>query len=298
MANRSIMSCCAMFGTLAVATASSSGLRLHGNSHQAQAAGESTAHDAVNKELHRHSVLVKTPQVDQELLICNAYASPHPLDIVAVRSRESLTEGHPLAYRQCKDFTVPLEEGDQLDFRANGLDVGTFYATGLPKSASSLLLIPHRRSPHAVGISFESHAFAELQSPQIAVIDAYRGKAENHAGAVKIIENLPAPSGGKADTTRVEEELKFNSVVAVNPGKYEISLTGTGGDGAAGKPLDAQGKAKYVVVRLGVEGEGTEGGHYPQELIVFPNDAVRLATQSSISLLALAAVLFGLRDMI
>jgi len=278
MANFMLKSCVVLGALSAVA-----GLR---GPHQAQAEAQH------GKKTHRPSLLAQTAQAEQALVICNAYASPKSLEIMAVRTRVSLTEGSPLAYKQCKEFSLPLEEGDQIDFKAGGLDVGTFYATGLPKSASSLLLIPHRRSPHAVGVSFESHAFAQLQSPQIAVIDAYRGKSQKKIGTVKIIENLP-PSTDKAELTEVEEELRFNSVVAVNPGKYSISIPG-GGDNRTHAALNAVGAGKYVIMRLGNEDE-VAGGHYPQELIVFPNSALRTATSFGVCLLMAVAALFGSR---
>jgi len=287
---------CAVFATLSVAAASSLGLRLHGNSHQAEAAEHVVSVNASHSEdLKRHSLLVHKPQVEHQLVICNAYASPKALEIVHVRAHQSLTRGSPLAYKQCRDFSVPLEEGDQLDFKAGSLNVGTFYTTGLPKSAGSLLLIPNRRSPHAVGVSFQSHAFSELKSPQIAVIDAFRS-SKVQTGGIKIIEPL-APND-KAGKTRVEEELNFDSVVAVNPGQYEIALTGTGASSASSMtaPLNAVGSSKYVVMRLGTEG-GSQSGKYPQELVVFPNRAARLAMHFGICLLTVVATLLGLRDM-
>lgn len=268
MANQFTIICYTIFGTLQAVMGTSPGLRLNSNAE--------TAHKAT---------LVQSPQVEQQLVICNAYASMKALEIMQVRSRLSLTQGSPLAYKQCKDFTVPLEEGDQLDFKAGGLDVGTFYATGLPKSASSLLLIPHRRSPHAVGVSFESHAFAELKSPQIAIIDAFRG-AGSRNGKVHIIEAAEEGAG----KTQVEEELKFNSVVAVNPGSYHISLTGTGGDNATVVPLKAADATKYVVMRLGIEGDSKHANRFPLELVVYPNSAARLVLQMSVALVAAAAV--------
>lgn len=269
MASPIMMTCCTMLCALSgvAAVASSPGLRNSG-----QAGGESG---------HRHSLLASPPTVHQSMMICNAYASPKMLDIMLVRTRQSLTEGSPLAYKQCKDFDLPLQEGDQLDFKAGSLEVGSFYATGLPKSAASLLLVPHRRSPHSVGMSFDSHAFAELESPQIAVVDVYNGKAKTSFGTVKISESFV---GGEADAKPVEEELKFNSVVAVNPGKYGISLTGLGM-----VPLQAGGKGKYVVLKVGVEEDGKDGGQYPQELVVFPSSASSL----SITLVAMLACFLG-----
>lgn len=236
------------------------------------------------------TLLTQTPQVEHELVICNAYASPKALEIVQVRNHESLTQGAPLAYKQCKDFNVPLQEGDQLDFKAGSLDVGTFYATGLPRSPTSLLLVPHRRSPHSVGVSFESHAFADLRNPQIAVIDAYRGK-NGRDGKVTIVENSAKPEDkGEA---LIEEELKFNSVVAVNPGNYKISLSSTGSHPTS-VPLNAAGASKYVVMRLGVEGEGTHAGSYPLELIVYPNAAAQLVLRMSVAVVVFAAAFLNL----
>lgn len=284
MTTKSMMTCCAVLSMLSTTMAASSGLLLHGSSQQAQAAKH--VQDA-HKQLHRRSLLVQTPPQLQQLVVCNAYASPKSLDIVQVRTRQSLTNGHPLAYKQCKEFSLPLEEGDQLDFKAGSLDVGTFYATGLPKSAASLLLIPQRRSPNAVGVSFKSHAFADVQNPQIAVIDAYEGKSGKNMESVKIAENL----ADSADKTieQVEEELKYNSIVAVNAGKYFVSLSGAG---RRGMSLNAASRAKYVVMRIGAEGEGAQSGNFPQELIVFPSCGTAL--HFSVMLLTSLVAILGL----
>lgn len=248
------------------------GLSLHGTARSAE---------ATSQDVRGRSMIVQSdPQVMHQLIVCNAYASPNSLSIVMVRTRHSITDQQPLAYKQCKEFSLPLEEGDQLDFKAGELFVGSFYSTGLPKSAASLLLIPHRRSAHSVGLSFESHAFTEAHSPQIAVIDAFKG-AKDKVETVKISQNLPA-SSAKAAPTRIEEDLKFNSVVAVNPGSYEISLAGTGGI----FPLKADGASKHVIMRLGADGDLAKGNRYPQELVVFPNGAVRAACFSASLLIA------------
>lgn len=267
--------CCVLLGFLSAATASSPALRT------------------------KSQLLARTPQVEQHLVICNAYASPKALNIVHVRTLKSLTDKDPLHYKQCKEFTAPLQEGDQLDFKAGNLDVGTFYATGLPKSSASLLLVPRRRNAHAVGMKFESHAFAELTSPQIAVIDASVSSSAKMSDLVKITESV-ATNGdnSKAETPAVEEELAFNSVVAVNPGKYEISLASSSKGKASAAPLNALGSTKYVVMRIGGEDGGSEGKPYPEELIVYqPNHAAHIVSRLSASLLALI-VCIGLRDTI
>jgi len=280
-----MMACCVVLGTFSADGVSSSGLRSKQDGHAGQA-----------QEIHAHkSMLVNTLEVQHKLMVCNAYASPDSLEIVKVKTRQVLTGPDPLDYKQCKDFSLLMEEGEQLDFKAGGLDVGSFFATGLPKSAASLLLIPHRRSPRSVGCSFESHAFADVQSPQIAVIDAYRGKSANKTASVKITENTAA-SGDKAAEPPVEEELKFNSVVAVNPGKYQIALTGTDGKASAGAPLNADGATKFVVMRLGAEDESQSGGRYPQELVVFPKNS--RANRIGFALLTFIAACVGLRDFV
>jgi hypothetical protein len=286
-----LITCCIMFATLSAATASTSGLRLHEKRQQGQA--EHAKGDVMDKEnVRSHSMIAKAPEVEHQLTVCNAYASQNFLEIVQVSTRELLTENQPLAYKQCRDFTLPLREGEQLDFKVGDLDVGTFFANGLPKSSASLLLIPQRKSPSAVSCSFQSHAFADVQSPQIAVIDAYRGKSGKAPGAVKIMESV-APSGNKDAVAEeaMEEELKFNSVMAVNPGKYKISLTGTTSISNPAAPLNAVGSAKFVVMRLGNEDESA----YPQELVVFPNASVRMGF--SFVIVAVAAFL-SLRDLI
>lgn len=256
-----VTKCCLAFGVLpAFANDRKDGQRASTALRQQRRRGM----DSMGVE--HHAVTIAAPTVEQRLVICNAYASPKALDVTRVSTRENVLSG--LAYKQCKDIALPLEEGEQLDFKANGLDVGTFYATGLPKASASLLLIPHRRTPHAVGLSFESHAFSDVQAPQVAVIDAYRGKQKDSAVKIRV-----AAEDDKVPATPVEERLKFNSVIALNPGKYEVSLDGTGKN-ATRLALNAMGATKHVVMRIGIDGASP----YPQELLVFPNGVARAMT--------------------
>jgi len=234
-------------------------VRLHGSAKRGDNVGSVRGHP--------RSLIVTDVRILQQLTICNAYTSEVPLSVVHVRVQETLGI---LSYKECNKYTIPLEEGDQLDFKAKRLDVGTFYATGLPKYKGSLLLVARRRHPNAVGVSFESHAFAEVSNPQIVSIDAYHGKA---AGELKIKESLTP--GDKADRAlEAEDDLRFSSVVAVNPGSYQIALLGDAGD-IAKLPLMANQEGKYVVMRIGSEGGSSKAGHYPPELIVFPNGSAR-----------------------
>jgi hypothetical protein len=239
--------------------------------------GASTSHSG------KASKILASQEVDQHLVVCNAYASKHTLEIFHVQTTDRLTGSTPLSYKECRDFTMPLAEGDQLDFKAGSTDVGTFYATGMPKTSASLLLIPHRRDSNSIAMSFESHAFADLQSPQIAVVDAYRGSGK---AEVKIMDAVTDSSSAPA-----EETLKFSSVVAVNPGNYKVALfqnNATSADTASHKPLLVESQEKYVVMRVGIDAsKGKEA--YPQELVVFPSGSLRLGLSlCSLALWALA----------
>lgn len=200
------------------------------------------------------------PQTEQKLRICNAYASPEPLDIYNARTKRQLTAGAPLPYKQCRDFQVNLQEGDQLDFKSHHVDMGTFTATGLPTQQASLLLIPHRRAPSSIAMSFDSHAFASLDTAQVAVVDAYSGP---QSGSVKIY----------SPTAR--EDLQYNSVVALNSGKYQLALMGGSGQNVTSLNFDVNPKETYVAMRVGVEDEhdASKAAAFPMELIVFPNSA-------------------------
>lgn len=260
--------------TFRVASGGTPGLRVQGNLPQGTPAS-------------------RAPDSEHQLVICNAYASPEKMDIVQVSTRQVVTDGAPLAYKHCKDFTLSLSEGEQLDFKAGGREVGTFFATGLPKKAASLLLVPHRKTPRAVGCSFESHAFSDVQSPQLAVIDVYHGKEDKETAVIKIIETELPPDAEKDDEL-IEEELRFNSVNAISPGKYNLALVGADGRHIAVSPLKASNKAKYVVMRLGVENityfdHDSDAQSYPQELMLFPENSARQVSATVATLIAALA---------
>lgn len=212
----------------------------------------------------RSRITIGMPQVQHHLTICNAYHATAPLEILHVDQHVWLTKDKPLKYKDCQEFTLPLLEGDRLDFKSGGTEIGTFHATSMPKASTSLLLIPRHREGSARALTFESHAFADLKNPQIAVVDAYRG---NETSTVNIVENLNDVEAGKAALT---EALRFNSVVAVAPGKYNIALMGSTAKGADIKamPINAAARSKCVIMRVGGQGLA-----FPQELVVFSNSA-------------------------
>jgi len=249
---------------------------------------QSTNRDRTGSRSHPASLVVKGTTIPQQLVICNAYTSEVPLQIVQVRTQQILNPHGYLAYKQCGEFAVPLEDGDQLDFKAGRLDIGTFFATGLPQYKSTLVLVARRRKFGSVGLGFESHAFADLANPQIAVIDTYHGK---NTGVVKISETVPITDDKEGGgLTLIEDELKFSSVVAVNAGKYQVALMGNGTENMTKVSLNAVGKGKYVVMRIGSESIPSRAGYYPQELIVFPSSAISMSLSVIATILAVYSI--------
>merc|ERR1719251_516348 len=142
------------------------------------------------------------------LRICNAYPYAAALDVFRGRS-ERLTGESPMPYKSCRDFVSPLKSGDKLEFKVGDANAGSFSVSELPNNDAVLLLVIHRHDQLSTAVSFESHVFANLLNSQVAVIDTYKGSMKAKP------EIRDAPSEGL--TTR-SEMLKFNSVVAVNPG--------------------------------------------------------------------------------
>lgn len=254
-------------------------------------------------------------QVPRKLRICNAYAWRKPLDIYLVASRKMLTGDLPLAYKECRDIQTPLNEGDQIDFKSGELDVGTFYANGLPESQASLVIIPRRRDTESMAIQFDSHAFAQLQNAQVAVVDAYKGSSGSsvHIGddptppqqplqvellakAKRLISGSEPPQLQQRPT----EELRYNSIVALNEGKYQISLVDKLGHEVNQAPMDVKHSENFIVMRVGSHA-ASENSHvslpknvadFPEELVVFP----QLEKSSSVNMhwsLSVAVVLAG-----
>merc|ERR1719316_489758 len=163
-----------------------------------------------------------------------------------------------MPYKTCKDMTTPLKAGDKIEFRVGDASAGTFSVSDLPNNDATLLLIIHRHDTLSTAVSFESHVFANLLNAQVAVIDTYKGAARS---SPRIMDG----ASGKARS----EELRYDSVVAVNQGVYEVALVGQDGETKAKGELVALNRESYVILRTGVEAQ--QGPSYPQDLVVFPN---------------------------
>jgi len=230
---------------------------------------------------------VQTLEFKHQLRVCNAFPFGASLDVFRGKA-EKLTQSSPMPYKACRDFSAPLKTGDKLEFKIGEATAGTFAVADLPNNDAVLLLVVHRHDTLSTAVSFESHVFANLANPQIVVLDTYKGKMKAHTTIMDADSTEKQPRKEKARS----EELRFDSVVAVNPGMYEVTLAGDDGETKAMSSLVALNHESYVVFRSGVE--AAHGGAYTQELVVYPqSDAAALhshAASSQVSLALLAAL--------
>lgn len=216
------------------------------------------------------------------LRICNAYPYSAAMDVY--RGKLSLTADSAMPYKVCRDFVTPLKPGDKLEFKVGDANAGTFSVSDLPNNDAILFLAIHRHDTLSTAVSFESHVFANLLNAQVAIIDTYKGTGK------AVPEIMDAPVGGKSKRS---EQLRFDSVVAVNPGIYDVALVGQDGSSKAKGSLVALNRESYVLMRTGVEAQ--QGPSYPEELVVYPRSDVAAlqsgaATQTAMVSVFLAAV--------
>jgi len=224
---------------------------------------------------------VRPLEFKHQLRVCNAYPYTAALDVFRGR-HEKLTD-KALPYKACEDFTPPLQSGDKLEFKVGDASAGTFAVDDLPDNDAVLLLVIHRHDAHSTAVAFESHIFANLQNAQVAVIDTFKGKAR---GVPRIMDVKSV--AGKSSRS---EELRYDSVVAINPGVYNVELDGQDGKAVTKSEFAALAHQSYVIIRTGVESD--TGPSYPQELFVFPqSDASELrSAAASVKLLYLTSAL-------
>merc|ERR1719197_949554 len=207
---------------------------------------------------HHMGSFVKALEFKHRLRVCNAYPYAAALDLYRGRS-EKMTDDGPLSYKSCKDFKAPLKAGDKLEFKVGDANAGTFSVSDLPNNDATLLLVIYRHDPLSTAVSFESHVFANLLNAQVAVLDTYKGSEK---------AKMRIQDAGDTKTSR-SEELRYDSVVAVNPGKYACVLEGADGKEVAKKELVALNRESYIAIRTGVDAQ--QGPKYPQSLMVYPS---------------------------
>jgi len=198
---------------------------------------------------------LRTLQFKHRLRVCNAYPLDEAVDVY--QGEEKLTE-EPIHYEACHEVTSSVKTGDRLQFSIGGRSAGSFAVSELPNNDAVLVLVIYRHDSTSAAVAFESHVFANLINAQIAVLDTYRGTK-------KATLHVQDASGAK---TSRSEELRFDSVVSVNQGMYEVVLQGEDGEIKAKQELIALNRESYVIIRCGVEDE--DGQAYKQELMVYP----------------------------
>jgi len=198
------------------------------------------------------------------LRMCNAYPGRTALEVF--RGHERLTaDAGAMSYETCRDFSAPLKAGDKLEVKIGEITTGTFAVSDLPANDAVMLLVVHRHDTLSTAVAFESHVFAATDGPQVAIIDTYKGPGHSKTLIMDV---------GKHPRS---EELRYNSVVAVSPGRYQVELAGQDGTPLRSGELVALGRESYVLLRTGVE--AVSGKSYPEELVVFPHSDAKLLEQ-------------------
>merc|ERR1719408_1128180 len=121
---------------------------------------------------------IRALEFKHRLRVCNAYPYSEAMDVVRNKG-EVLTKDAPLGYRACREFSTPLQAQDKLDLKVGDAVAGSFSVGELPANDAVLLLVIHRHDTLSTAVSFESHVFSNLANAQVAVLDAYRGKAKS-----------------------------------------------------------------------------------------------------------------------
>jgi hypothetical protein len=246
----------------------------------AQARGKLGSHSRTKS---KSKAIIEENDFVHRLRACNAYTTSTPVEIVHHRmgkdksADEKLTKAGVLAYKSCRDFAIHLRRGDSLEFVQNGSHVGSFAVASLPQRDALFLLVLHRRSPESQRPAFSSHIFSDNpKNTQLAVLDVYNGP-ESHSIQIRDSEK----KGGPSKTARTED-LNYDTVVSITPGKYECGLKGAAKTIASIQAMQGE---SYIAMRVGLK----NGGDFPEEVVVFPSPsgAARMCQGIVVSLMLL-----------
>eukprot|EP00928_Gymnodinium_smaydae_P017258 TRINITY_DN165_c0_g2_i1.p1 TRINITY_DN165_c0_g2~~TRINITY_DN165_c0_g2_i1.p1 ORF type:complete len:267 (+),score=68.20 TRINITY_DN165_c0_g2_i1:115-915(+) len=219
------------------------------------------AHAAYAGQWKRGDGFIAKIEEDHKLRICNAFPYAAAMDIY-LNDKTKLTEKMPMPYKTCRDFRkVHLAAGDKIDFKIGDASTGTFSVSDLPTSAATLMLVVHRHDTITTSVAFESHVFtgSHAQTAQVAIIDTYKG---SHRSTPRIRDE-------KAVKAARSEQLRYDSVVAVRPGKYDVELDGNNESAVKARSSFVALKGEdYVVLRTGVEAQAGES--HPEDVFIFP----------------------------
>eukprot|EP00929_Paragymnodinium_shiwhaense_P008243 TRINITY_DN112185_c0_g1_i1.p1 TRINITY_DN112185_c0_g1~~TRINITY_DN112185_c0_g1_i1.p1 ORF type:complete len:310 (-),score=61.84 TRINITY_DN112185_c0_g1_i1:331-1260(-) len=221
--------------------------------------------DLQKREEEASDSMLRSYGFEHVLRICNAYADSVGLEAFLTTQKLTIS---PMPYSHCQQYGPRLKVGDQVIFRVGDLN-GTFTLSRLPAAGSVLLMVVSRHETENHILAFHSHVFAALKTPQIAVIDAYRGRVPSllrkHDARIHI--QADSPTGVR------DEALQYNKVVVINPGRYRLQLRGEQGEGnlTALTDIVAVARGCYAVIRIGVSDT-----MYSPGILVFPKTEKRL----------------------
>jgi len=220
----------------------------------------SSAAGTIDHAQLRARSFVQSLDFKHALRICNAY--PHNAAVDVFMGKDKLNKAQ-LAYKDCAEYTPKLQPGAKIDFKVGESNVGTFTVSDLPQADAVLLMVLFRHDTQSTAVSFESHTFAKSSQAQVAVIDTYRGKALSE---LRVQDHEDHKDGHLRS-----ELLRYDNVVAVTPGVYDLRLEASSGKATATDQLVAKERETYVVMRCGAEvAEADEAESYPESLLVYP----------------------------
>jgi len=224
-----------------------------------------------------------------QLRVCNAYGKSAPLELLhrpghhhgdSMKISSLTAKDGSLAYKGCREWNVDLRRGDSLEFLQDSTHLGSFSVSAVPQLDTLLLLVVHRRKSSARP-AFASHVFAKAKSAQVAILDMYQGLSR---GKLAIQEDKPQDdSQSKKPLSVLSEELSYDSVVALDGGKYICKLVG--GEKPKQLAMTAKAGESYVAMRVGDDKD--------EEIVVFPMSSCNGYSICWGSLLLAVAVVMG-----
>jgi len=242
------------------------------------------------RRVHSQAIVIadeakKHPAI--HLRVCNAFGNSGPMELLhrpghhhghSNKVNKLTSKGGLIAYKGCGEWSLDLRRGDSLEFLQNSSHLGSFSVASVPQWDTMLLLVIHRRKS-STRPAFASHVFAKTKSAQVAVLDMYNGHSKGH---LAIQEEKPDDSSERKLSV-LSEELEYDSVVALDQGKYICKLVG--GTQPRQVSLIAQKGESYVAMRVG-EGKN-------EELVVFPTSSGNGYCTFAGSLLFAVVVMLG-----
>lgn len=239
--------------------------------------------------------------------VCNAYANREGLDVLQCHSfpcsstrfrtkpARLLQDGDLLGYKQCEDLepSGPLA-GTVLDFTVAGGSIGSFVVEDpVPRNGSLYMVVVYRHDRMTTAGEFISHVFTSSDEAEIAVVDTYKGVQEprirRRQGPADEERHLspsgPSSSGielwndaGAGANSSAWQAVESGVSLALRPGSsldwrlandHQRSLLSSQAPTIL-KLAVAPGE-KYVAMRIGMD--PLEGPAFPEELVIFPQEA-------------------------